>query len=175
MNVDMSLISDRDGVTESGKRVPAGTKVEYLGHVFARSVKVKLENGSEEIMNPQINWAPGQTKSCVKWQEIVLDAGFNLTVSACTLVTVGGADYLFCDSALEDGGPEHADGNSVSGGEAGRFMLSRSHGTVAVREGWVPQLIPSRDPDWVKPERDGEFNLVPGTGCIVPGSGGKKR
>lgn len=50
--VDMSMASDRDGQTESGKTIPAGTKVEYVAHVYGGAVKVKLPDGSVEVMSP---------------------------------------------------------------------------------------------------------------------------
>lgn len=46
------MTSDRDGETESGKKVPAGTKVEYCGHVIGGMVRVKLPDGSKEVMHP---------------------------------------------------------------------------------------------------------------------------
>lgn len=48
----MEITSDKPGKTESGKDVPAGTKVEYRGHVGARAINVLLD-GAEEIMHPR--------------------------------------------------------------------------------------------------------------------------
>ena len=49
--MNLEMVSDHDGETESGRMVPAGTKVEYMAHV-ARCVRVRLPDGKEEIMNP---------------------------------------------------------------------------------------------------------------------------
>lgn len=48
----MKMTSDKPGDTESGKHVPAGTTVEYLGHLPGYAIKVRLPDGSEEIMHP---------------------------------------------------------------------------------------------------------------------------
>lgn len=40
------------GETEGGKSVPVGTEVEYLGHVPGGMVRVRRDDGSEEIMHP---------------------------------------------------------------------------------------------------------------------------
>lgn len=50
--VNMMMTSDRDGITESGKVIPAGTKVEYEGHVPLGMVLVTLPDESKEIMHP---------------------------------------------------------------------------------------------------------------------------
>lgn len=48
----MEMTSDHKGVTESGKEVPVGTTVKYLGHLPGCAVSVKLPDGSEEVMHP---------------------------------------------------------------------------------------------------------------------------
>jgi hypothetical protein len=50
--VDLKMTSDREGVTESGKSVPTGTDVEYIAHVYGGMVKVKLPDGSIDVMHP---------------------------------------------------------------------------------------------------------------------------
>lgn len=50
----MNLTTDKAGVTESGKEIPIGTKCRYLGHVAGGAVKVRMPDGSEEIVNPRI-------------------------------------------------------------------------------------------------------------------------
>ena len=47
----LDLTSDHNGKTESGKIIPTGTTVEYCGHVPGGAIKVKLSDGSEEIMS----------------------------------------------------------------------------------------------------------------------------
>jgi hypothetical protein len=46
------MTSDRSGATERGKYVPAGTKVEYLGHLPGAAIRVRMADGSVEIMHP---------------------------------------------------------------------------------------------------------------------------
>lgn len=48
----MNMTSDYKGETETGKTIPAGTTVTYIGHVIGGMVKVRLQDGSEEIMHP---------------------------------------------------------------------------------------------------------------------------
>jgi hypothetical protein len=48
----LQMTSDHDSTTESGKPVPAGTTVEYLGHLPGAAVKVRMPDGSEEVMHP---------------------------------------------------------------------------------------------------------------------------
>lgn len=51
----VEMTSDQDGVTESGKEFPAGTKVEYLGHVVGGMVKVRVvtdDSVTTEIVHP---------------------------------------------------------------------------------------------------------------------------
>lgn len=50
----MDLTTDKAGVTESGKEIPIGTKCRYLGHVVGGAAKVRMPDGSEEIVNPHI-------------------------------------------------------------------------------------------------------------------------
>lgn len=48
----MKMTSDKEGVTETGRRVEAGTTVEYLGHVVGGMVRVRLPDGTEDVMHP---------------------------------------------------------------------------------------------------------------------------
>lgn len=48
----MKMTSDRDGETERGTLVPAGTEVTYLAHVPFGMVKVRLPDGTEAVMHP---------------------------------------------------------------------------------------------------------------------------
>lgn len=48
----LTMTSDREGQTESGKRVPIGTTVEYLGHLPGAAIKVRLPDGSKDVMHP---------------------------------------------------------------------------------------------------------------------------
>jgi hypothetical protein len=57
-DIDLSMTSDRDGLTDTGERVPAGTTVLYEGHVPAGMVRIRLPNGSGSwerlaVMHPQ--------------------------------------------------------------------------------------------------------------------------
>lgn len=49
----MRMTSDKEGVTETGQRVEAGTTVEYLGHVVGGMVMVRLPDGTEHVMSPR--------------------------------------------------------------------------------------------------------------------------
>jgi hypothetical protein len=51
--IDLSMTSDREAVADSGKMIPAGTRVEYVCHV-GWPIKVRLADGSEEIVNPHV-------------------------------------------------------------------------------------------------------------------------
>jgi hypothetical protein len=46
------MTSDRDGETESGKAVPAGTTVQYLGHFPGAAIEVRLPDGTVDVMHP---------------------------------------------------------------------------------------------------------------------------
>ena len=46
------LTSDRPGIAESGMKIPAGTKVEYIAHVSGGNVRVRLSDGREAVMHP---------------------------------------------------------------------------------------------------------------------------
>jgi hypothetical protein len=50
--IDLKMISDHPGKTESGKSIPVGTTVEYLGHVAGGMVRVRLPDGAVEVMHP---------------------------------------------------------------------------------------------------------------------------
>jgi len=50
--MNLEMISDREGKTEAGRLVPAGTKVTYMAHTSGGNVRVRLSDDSEEIMNP---------------------------------------------------------------------------------------------------------------------------
>jgi hypothetical protein len=51
--VDMSMTSDKDAVSERGTVIPAGTTVEYLGHVVGGWVRVRLPDRTEEVVHPR--------------------------------------------------------------------------------------------------------------------------
>jgi len=53
MKIDLQMTSDRDALSESGVTVKSGTTVEYVCHV-GRVVKVRLSDGSEQILNPNV-------------------------------------------------------------------------------------------------------------------------
>jgi hypothetical protein len=50
--VDLTMTSDRPCISERGFMVHAGVKVIYLGHIGTRAVRVRMEDGSEEIVHP---------------------------------------------------------------------------------------------------------------------------
>jgi hypothetical protein len=50
--LDLTMVSDREGTTEQGIRVPAGTTVEYRAHVSSGMVRVRFEDGHEDVMHP---------------------------------------------------------------------------------------------------------------------------
>ena len=54
MTVSLEMVSDKDGVTESGKAVPAGTRCDYECHVPGGMVRVTLPDGSSEVVHPHI-------------------------------------------------------------------------------------------------------------------------
>jgi len=49
--LNLSITSDRSGWTERGKLVPAGTVVEYRGHVAGGAIRVSFADGSVEVMS----------------------------------------------------------------------------------------------------------------------------
>jgi len=51
-HLDLSMTSDRPCISERGLMVHAGVKVTYLGHIAAKAVMVRMEDGSEEILHP---------------------------------------------------------------------------------------------------------------------------
>lgn len=51
-SIDLSMTSDREGITETGRTVPVGTRVEYKGHVIGGNVRVLLPDSSVEVMHP---------------------------------------------------------------------------------------------------------------------------
>lgn len=48
----LEMTSDRDGTTEDGELVPAGTTVKYRGHVPGGMVRVVLPSGTVAVMHP---------------------------------------------------------------------------------------------------------------------------
>jgi hypothetical protein len=44
----------------------------------------------------EMNWLPSKEE----WQQIILDAGYNITALACTVISVGDMDFLFCNSSV---------------------------------------------------------------------------
>lgn len=50
--LDLEMTTDRAGVTETGKEVPVGTSVIYVAHVPGGMVKVRLADGSVEVLHP---------------------------------------------------------------------------------------------------------------------------
>lgn len=50
----MEMIADREGVTESRKPVPIGTRCTYEGHVSGGMVRVRLPDGTSDIVHPHI-------------------------------------------------------------------------------------------------------------------------
>lgn len=48
----LNMTSDVDGKTKSGKAVPKGTTVKYLGHLPGAAIRVRLPDGCEEVMHP---------------------------------------------------------------------------------------------------------------------------
>jgi hypothetical protein len=49
----MKMTSDKEGVTETGRRVEVGTEVEYICFVVGGMVRVRLPDGTEDVMNPR--------------------------------------------------------------------------------------------------------------------------
>lgn len=50
--IDLSMTSDRPCISERGMMINVGTKVTYLGHLPGQAVKVRMEDGSEEVVHP---------------------------------------------------------------------------------------------------------------------------
>ncbi len=50
--IDLSMTSDRPCISERGMMISVGTKVTYLGHLPGQAVKVRMEDGSEEVVHP---------------------------------------------------------------------------------------------------------------------------
>ena len=48
----LSMVSDRPCISDRGMMVNVGTKVTYLGHLPGQAVKVRMEDGSEEVVHP---------------------------------------------------------------------------------------------------------------------------
>jgi len=46
------LVTDREGVTERGRKVPIGTTVAYRGHVIGGMVLVEFSDGTTDVMHP---------------------------------------------------------------------------------------------------------------------------
>lgn len=51
-SANLTMTSDRPCISERGTMVHAGTKVTYAGHIARGAVKCTMEDGSEEILNP---------------------------------------------------------------------------------------------------------------------------
>lgn len=66
----------------------------------------------------EFNFAPSKED----WQKPILDAGYNITSLACTVIIVGDTEYLFCNGPVGWTGDE-------SVGPAGLFLLSRNKST----------------------------------------------
>lgn len=50
--IDLCMVSDRPCISDRGMMVNVGTKVTYLGHLPGHAVKVRMEDGSEEVVHP---------------------------------------------------------------------------------------------------------------------------
>lgn len=50
----MEMTTDRLGVTEAGVTIPIGTKCIYEGHVPGGMVRVRLPDGSSDVVRPHI-------------------------------------------------------------------------------------------------------------------------
>lgn len=53
MSINLQMTSDRDGESEAGVVLPAGTEVTYVCHVV-RAVRVRTKDGGEHVVNPNI-------------------------------------------------------------------------------------------------------------------------
>lgn len=51
--INLQMTSDRDGLSEEGVHLPAGTEVTYVCHVV-RAVRVRTVDGVEHVVNPSI-------------------------------------------------------------------------------------------------------------------------
>lgn len=51
-SADLTMTSDRPCISDRGMMVNVGTKVTYLGHLPGQAVKVRMEDGSEEVVHP---------------------------------------------------------------------------------------------------------------------------
>ncbi len=89
-----------------------------------------------------INWGP--TKE--SWQKAILEAGYNVTALACTVVEVGDIEFLFCNSKLcwlsgdEGYGPE------------GLFMMSRDKKTEKVQNRILYEVYDNPNIGTTRPE-----------------------
>ena len=52
VRIVLSMTCDRLCRADSGTMVHPGTKVTYLGHLPGQAVKVRMEDGSEEVVHP---------------------------------------------------------------------------------------------------------------------------
>lgn len=52
VSLSLSMTSDRPCMTDSGLLIQPGTKVTYMGHLPGQAVKVRMEDGSEEVVHP---------------------------------------------------------------------------------------------------------------------------
>lgn len=58
--INMKMKSDQSGITEGGREVPVGTEVEYVCHEGWGVVRVRFEDGTEDVMSP---WCFAQLRS----------------------------------------------------------------------------------------------------------------
>ncbi len=50
--MSMHMTSDRSGETELGRPFIAGTTVEYIGHLPGCAIRVRLADGSVQVVSP---------------------------------------------------------------------------------------------------------------------------
>lgn len=50
--INLSMTSDRPCMAESGLMIHIGTTVTYVCHCSGQAVRVKMEDGSEEVVHP---------------------------------------------------------------------------------------------------------------------------
>ncbi len=53
MKIDMMMTSDHPGVAESGRPLPVGTTVEYMAHLGWGAVRVRMSDGTIEVVSPR--------------------------------------------------------------------------------------------------------------------------
>lgn len=114
-----------------------------------------------------INW--NATKE--KWQKRILDQGYNITSSACAVITVGDIEYLFSNGAVV----WTSDDRPI--GPAGLLMFARrKSGEIIPRQYYRPRdnaLMPEKNLEAIMLQYPGNWHEAGVAPAITIGAGRK--